>query len=404
MKKVTGHIVDVNKMVMNIKDVSMKIPEGWQIVRLKDIATLTSGGTPSKNNPEYWNGEIPWISASSMHVCKVYTSKHKISELGLNNGSRMAKQNTLLLLVRGSMLWKKIPVSLTLNDVAFNQDVKNVIGNSEIDSEFFLYWFLSKNNFLLNRVVGTGIGAGKLDSDDVKSLKILLPPLPEQKAIAELLSTWDRAIEKMEQLIVLKEKRFKWLLHELITKPSKDPEAEKKGWKKVKLGEVLTVCYGKDQKKVEKKNGKHPILGTGGEIGRTDSFLYDKPSVLIGRKGTIDVPRFMDSPFWTVDTLFYTELSERVIPKWMFYKFMTIKWYKYNEASGVPSLTSNSISKIEIYLPSLNIQNKIVKILTIVQQETDLVKKINDKYKTQKNGLMKKMLSSEWRVKAEFVS
>ena len=119
-------------------------------------------------------------------------------------------------------------------------------------------------------------------------------------------------------------------------------------WEKKNLSNLAKIMYGKDQKQVVVKNGKYPILGTGGKMGNTNQFLYDKPSVLIGRKGTIDKPAYMDTPFWTVDTLFYTEIFENTFPKWLFYKFQTINWYLYNEASGVPSLSASTIYKIKI--------------------------------------------------------
>ncbi|MFO0386138.1 MAG: restriction endonuclease subunit S [Flavobacteriales bacterium] len=98
-------------------------------------------------------------------------------------------------------------------------------------------------------------------------------------------------------------------------------------WEIVDLGAIAKIKHGRDQKQIEVENGIYPILATGGEIGRTNTPLYSKPSVLIGRKGTIDKPKFMDTPFWTVDTLFYTEISEEVIPLWLYFKFETINWY-----------------------------------------------------------------------------
>ena len=110
-------------------------------------------------------------------------------------------------------------------------------------------------------------------------------------------------------------------------------------------------------------------------MGRTNVFLYDKPSVMIGRKGTIDKPRFMDTPFWTVDTLFYTEVSDNTHAKWLYYKFETINWYLYNEASGVPSLSSSTIYSISIKTPTLPEQKKIATFFTAIDQKKSQLKK-----------------------------
>ena len=101
---------------------------------------------------------------------------------------------------------------------------------------------------------------------------------------------------------------------------------------KYKLKDLVTIQYGKNQKAVEdNENGKVPILGTGGTIGYATNFLYDKPSVLIGRKGTIDKIRYVDFPFWTIDTLFYTEINQKlVIPQYLYYKLLEINFLKLN--------------------------------------------------------------------------
>jgi type I restriction enzyme S subunit len=187
----------------------MKLPTAWQIKRLEKLVQFSSGGTPSKSKPEFWQGDIPWISAATMHQQKIVTSELHISEDGLKAGSKLAKKNDLLLLVRGSMLWKKVPSCICMRDVAFNQDVKALRINGKITPTYLLYWFLAHQRFLLTKVVGTGIGAGKFDLDELKALVVTLPPLPEQKAIADLLSTWDEAIEKTEWLIQAKESSLK---------------------------------------------------------------------------------------------------------------------------------------------------------------------------------------------------
>ena len=172
-----------------------------------------------------------------------------------------------------------------------------------------------------------------------------------------------------------------------------------KDWEVKKLGEIAKIKHGRDQKSIEVKDGIYPILGTGGEIGRTNSFLYDKPSVLIGRKGTIDKPKYMDTPFWTVDTLFYTELSDTIVPKWLFNLFQTINWYHYNEASGVPSLSGSNISAIKLPIPPLPEQQKIAEILSTWDNAIDNCKKIIKKLKKRNKGLAQQLLTGKTRVK-----
>lgn len=170
-------------------------------------------------------------------------------------------------------------------------------------------------------------------------------------------------------------------------------------WEVKKLGEIVKIKHGRDQKQVICENGIYPILGTGGEIGRTNSFLYDKPSVLIGRKGTIDKPKFMNTPFWTVDTLFYTEISDIIDPKWLFNVFQTIKWYYYNEASGVPSLSGSTISAIKLAFPPIQEQKKIASILSTWDNAIDNCKNTIENLKIRNKGLSQKLLTGKMRVK-----
>jgi type I restriction enzyme S subunit len=152
----------------------------WKEYKLGDIVSFSSGGTPSKSNGAFWGGEIPWISASSMEGYSYSDSTLRITELGLKNGSRIAPKNSILLLVRGSILHQKLQVGIVKRDVSFNQDVKCLQPNEEIiDPWFLLFWFKSEEKNLLNKVESTGIGAGKLDTSVLKQLLIKVPPIQE---------------------------------------------------------------------------------------------------------------------------------------------------------------------------------------------------------------------------------
>lgn len=170
-------------------------------------------------------------------------------------------------------------------------------------------------------------------------------------------------------------------------------------WEVKPIGKTLKIKHGKDQKKVLSIDGKYPILGTGGLMGYATIFLYNQESVLIGRKGTINKPMFMDKPFWTVDTLFYSEIKKGYLPKFIYYKFQMIDWYAYNEASGVPSLNAKTIEKIDISTPK-NISEQTT--IATVLSDTDaliaaLDKKIAKKQQI-KQGAMQQLLTGKKRL------
>ena len=158
-------------------------------------------------------------------------------------------------------------------------------------------------------------------------------------------------------------------------------------YKKMKYKDVLKIKSGKDQKRIECKNGKYPILGTGGKIGTTNMFLYNKPSVLIGRKGTINKPQYMETPFWTVDTLFYSQIYKPNIPKYLFYSFQNVNWQKYDESTGVPSLSSSTIESVECFVPSIDEQIKVSNFLSLLDKKIQLQTKKIEALKLFKKGL-----------------
>ena len=167
-------------------------------------------------------------------------------------------------------------------------------------------------------------------------------------------------------------------------------------WISTKIEKVCEICYGKSQVNIECKNGKYNILGTGGIIGTTNHFLYNKPSVLIGRKGTIDKPKFIDIPFWTVDTLFYTKINDNIIkPKFFYYCISHIDLKKYNEATGVPSLSTSILNKINIFIPSLEEQTKISNFLSLIDRKIELQEKLVENLKLYKKGLLQKIFKDE---------
>jgi type I restriction enzyme S subunit len=173
----------------------------WRSMTLGDVTTWMSGGTPKKDDKRYWGGEIPWISASSMHGSRYVSSDLKLTQEGLVNGSRLAPKGSILLLVRGSALHSKIPVGMAMCDLAFNQDVKALLPKIEcLRPWFLLYWLMSKESHLLDSVVEfTGIGAGKLDTKRMQSLEIKLPSLNTQDNIISVAKSLDDRITLLRE-------------------------------------------------------------------------------------------------------------------------------------------------------------------------------------------------------------
>lgn len=145
------------------------------------------------------------------------------------------------------------------------------------------------------------------------------------------------------------------------------------------LGQLVNIKYGKNQKKVQSNTGTIPIYGTGGFMGYATEALYNKPSVLIGRKGTINKVRYVDHPFWTVDTLFYTEVNDNlVIPKYLYYLMSLIDLESYNEGTTIPSLRTETLKRLEFNIPDLESQKRVLSVLEPIDQKINMNDKINE--------------------------
>ncbi|RMA78616.1 type I restriction enzyme S subunit [Metamycoplasma subdolum] len=135
----------------------------------------------------------------------------------------------------------------------------------------------------------------------------------------------------------------------------------------VKLKDLVEICYGKDQEQVEVEFSTIPILGTGGIIGYASKPLYNHQSILIGRKGTISRPFYINGPFWTIDTLFYTKINKNlVVPKYLYYLLLTIKLEHYTEGTAVPSLSIKALNEIDLLIHKYNDQQHIVNTILIL--------------------------------------
>ena len=272
-----------------------------------------------------------------------------------------------------------------------------ILNNKQnISYDFFKYYFKTYNFIKSLNIAVEGIRDGKqISYNSFKDIKIAFPSLPEQEKIALFLTLIDKKIEKQKELVELLKKYKRGLLSSIFSQNLRFKDNDGNDyptWEEKRLEEILKIKHGKSQKEIECTNGKYPILATGGEIGRTNSCLWNKPCVLIGRKGTIDKPQYMETPFWTVDTLFYSEVFKDNNAKYLYYLFNTINWKKYDESTGVPSLSAKTIERIKVTLSISNTEQTIIsKILSKFDNKIQQEECILSNLQTYKKGLLQQM-------------
>lgn len=219
------------------------------------------------------------------------------------------------------------------------------------------------------------IGMGTLEN-----LTVCYPPLEEQIQITNFLdhetAKIDTLIEKQQQLIkLLKEKRQAVISH-AVTKglnsqaPMKDSGVEWLGevpehWVVCRLKNALAIKNGRDYKQVEVESGGYPVYGSGGVFKRSSKYLFDGSSVLFGRKGTIDKPLVVSGKFWTVDTMFYSEINTFHEAKYIYYQASMFPFSLLSTSTALPSMTQEDLLNLGFVSPPLTEQQEIVEYLKI---------------------------------------
>lgn len=371
------------------------IPETWDYRPIADYAQLESGHTPSKKVAAYWDGTVPWVSLHDTLALEntfIDDTSLKISELGLARSSARLLPAGTVVFSRTATVGK---ASIITKPMATSQDFANYICGPDLDNEYLVHLFRAMGSTWRSLMAGSTHNTIYMPA--FKKLQIVAPPLAEQKAIAGALADVDATIGAMTKLLAKKRDLRTATMQRLLTGKVRLNNASKP-WQLKHLGDVLRIRHGKSQKKVEDPAGKYPILATGGQIGTANEALFSGPSVLIGRKGTIDKPQFMPTPFWSVDTLFYSELIGENVAKFFYYLFHFIDWKRYNEASGVPSLSSRTIEKIEVRCPEPDEQKDIVAVLTDLDDEIFAHEAAIRKNHALKQAMMQALLTGRVRL------
>lgn len=166
------------------------VPEHWETAPIKYLVRFRSGGTPSKENLDYWNGTLPWASAKDMKSEFLSDTQDHITEFAVECGAAtMLEPGTVLVVVRGMILARTFPVALTRVKMAINQDLKAIIPGNRITPEFLAFYLRGTAEQSLRRLDEAGHGTKALRMDEWTSLEIALPPIVEQSAIAGFITT-----------------------------------------------------------------------------------------------------------------------------------------------------------------------------------------------------------------------
>ena len=297
----------------------------------------------------------------------VYTEKtDRVNDEGLkliNNRSQL-KKDDILFSATGT-----IGKTALITEEPKDWNIKEGVYALTIDKtlvlpKFFLRYIQSKHaiDWILQRAMGSTVVS--IPMKELNKLPIPVPPLSVQSRIVEILDKFTSLEAELEEQLQaeleLRKKQYAYYREQLLNFSYTPPSEFNVVYRK--LGEVCRIKNGRDYKHLGE--GKVPVYGSGGIMKFVDEYVYDKPTVLIPRKGSLSNLFYVDTPFWNVDTIFYTEIdSNQICPKFLFHFLTTQKLEKLNMAGGVPSLTQTTLNKLPIPLPPLSEQARIVEIL-----------------------------------------
>jgi type I restriction enzyme S subunit len=362
--------------------------EAWEQRKLGEIADQTyGGGTPRTSVDEFWNGNIPWIQSSDLTDGKLFgvIPNKMISASGLkNSATKLVPENSIAIITRvgvGKLAF--MPFAY-----ATSQDYLS-LSKLNIDPWFGVYSCYKKLQSELHAVQGTSIKG--ITKDELLEKEISVPCIDEQQQIGSLFRNLDKLITLHQRKLEKIQSMKKAYLSEMFpaegeSRPKRRFKGFTEDWEKRKLEDIVDLCSGRDYKHLSR--GNIPVYGTGGYmLSVSDALSYNKDAIGIGRKGTIDKPYILKSPFWTVDTLFYAIPRAKHNLDFLYGIFQNIDWKQKDESSGVPSLSKVAIINTNILVPEINEQKKIGKflididmLLTLHQEKLDKLKKLKKSY------------------------
>jgi len=392
------------------------IPKGWKLGKIRDIASVITGTTPSTNDPDNYGDEYFFVSPADLGSDKYVTITEKmISSKGFLHSRSVRKGSTLFTCI-GSTIGK---VGIAGQELATNQQINAVVCDRDKADDEYVYYALDFLAPQIRLLAGTQ-AVPIINKSTFENQKLLLPPLPEQRAIAEILGTWDRAIALVERRIKAVQQRKKGLMQRLLTGRVRFEEFKGKSWSEVKLGEFLTLRL----RKTPKPSTCYSALGVRSHGKGTFTREVDDPdkvamthlyvvragdlivNITFAWEGAIALAKESDEGR-LVSHRFPTYVFDRKKVDPDFFKHVMVTKRFFHELGLISPggagrnrvMNKRSLLKMEVNLPSLEEQQTCAEVLCCADREIDLLTRKRDALQRQKKGLMQQLLTGRVRVR-----
>lgn len=398
-----------------------------EYVKLGDICTkVCSGGTPTSSNPEYYDGNIPWLNTNEVNFCNIYSTNKTISEEGLKkSAAKYVPENTVIVAMYGVTAGKcaiaKIPLTT-------NQACCNLIIDKEKADYCYVYYYLRQQSDSLNKLA-IGGAQQNLNALTIKKFKIALPTLPTQKKIASILSAYDRLIENNTRRIRLLEQMAENLYKEWFVR-FRFPEHEKveminglpKGWKRTKLIKNIKTSSGgtpSRNKGEYYKNGTIPWIKTGelqdcilinteeciteDAVNNSSAKLFPKGTLLMAMYG-VNVGKLGISEIEATCNQACCVFTPKQIDYkyYLFHYLKSIREYLLSISFGAAqqNLSQELIKSIRVLFPDEKTNISFVKEVEPLFKEISIIQQQNQLLTRQRDLLLPRLMSGKLEVKS----
>ena len=380
--------------------------------RISEIGTVVGGGTPSTKNPDYWGGDIPWISPKDLTDYKsVYISKGEnfLTEKGLKSGTRLLPKNTLLFSSRAPIGY----VALAANPICTNQGFKSIVCDEKQVVPLYLYYYM-KANLDYIKLFGTGATFPEISGKTMGKIKVeIFKSLDVQHRIASILSTYDSLIENNTKRIRLLEKmaeniykewfvRFRFPGHENVEMENGLP----KGWKRGSLSDVCEFKRGKNITLSEMQEGNVPVISAGLEPSGYHSCSNVRGvNVTMSSSGANAVYIAIHySDIWAADCSYIEESTTGNI----YYVYELLNNIRtvitnFQRGAAQPHVYPKDVNRIKLILPSENLMQKANARLEMMHKEIHNLQHQNSLLARQRDLLLPRLMSGKLEVKEELL-
>lgn len=383
------------------------IPEDWDVKRIVDLASIGSGGTPSREISAYWNGSIPWITTSQIDFGTIDEAEQFITDAGIkNSAAKLLPAGTLLLALYGQGKTRG-KVGVLGIEAATNQACASISVHGETSREFLLHFLASRYEAIRNSS-NTG-GQENLNGQIVKDIPVVFPPLPEQRAIATALSDVDALLAAQDKLIAKKRDIKQAAMQQLLTGKQRLPGFSGE-WEVKRLEEIadcldnLRVPLNESQR--NQMRGDYPYCGANGVLDFVNDYVIDDDIILIAEDGGYfdeyayrPIAYRMIGKCWVNNHAHILKSKDGYDQTFIFYSLVHKNILNFLASGTRAKLNKSEMWKIEVDMPlDLAEQTAIATVLSDMDADLAALEQQRDKTRALKQGMMQELLTGRIRL------